>query len=142
MRYAHYKDSGIEWIGEIPQGWSVIKTGRVFHNIKEIVGQKSSTTKRLALTLNGVIERNKDDTEGLQPQQFDTYQYLRKNQLVFKLIDLENINTSRIGLCPFDEGMVSPAYIVLKNDKIIDSTNITFFHCGTEKFLIILVVMA
>ncbi len=25
MRYAHYKDSGIEWIGEIPQGWSISK---------------------------------------------------------------------------------------------------------------------
>lgn len=112
-----YKDSGVEWIGKIPQNWKLVKTGRIFRNIKEIVKKKSATTERLALTLNGVIKRNKDDAEGLQPEQFDSYQYLRKNQLVFKLIDLENVNTSRVGLCPFDEGMVSPAYIVLQNNS-------------------------
>ena len=116
-KYDTYKDSGIEWIGEIPQEWKLVKTGRIFRNIKEIVGQKSVSTERLALTLNGVIKRNKDDAEGLQPEQFDNYQYLRKNQLVFKLIDLENVNTSRVGLCPFEEGMVSPAYIVLQNNN-------------------------
>lgn len=113
--YDKYKNSGIEWIGDIPDDWRLVKTSRIFRNIKEIVGKKSISTERLALTLNGVVRRNKDDADGLQPEQFDGYQYLRKNQLVFKLIDLENINTSRVGLCSFDEGMVSPAYIVLKN---------------------------
>ena len=112
------KPSGIEWIGDIPDDWKIVKTGRIFHNIKEIVRENSASIERLALTLNGVIKRRKDDAEGLQPQQFDGYQYLRKNQLVFKLIDLENINTSRVGLCPFEEGMVSPAYIVLQNYSI------------------------
>ena len=111
--YDKYKDSGVEWIGEIPKIWKLVKTRRVFCNTKEIVGKKSILTERLALTLNGVFRWNKDDVEGLQPEQFDGYQYLRKNQLVFKLIDLENVSTSRVGLCSFDEGMVSPAYIVL-----------------------------
>lgn len=116
-KYDTYKDSGIEWIDEIPQEWKLVKTGRVFRNTKEIVGSNSVNVERLALTLNGVIKRDKDDAEGLQPEQFDGYQYLRKNQMVFKLIDLENVNTSRVGLCPFEEGMVSPAYIVLKNNQ-------------------------
>ena len=115
-KYPRYKESGIPWIGEIPSDWGIVKTGRLFRNTKEIVGQKSASTERLALTLSGVIKRDKNDAEGLQPEQFDGYQYLRKNQLVFKLIDLENVNTSRVGLCPFEEGMVSPAYIILKND--------------------------
>lgn len=122
--YDKYKDSGVEWIGEIPKIWKLVKTRRVFCNTKEIVGKKSILTERLALTLNGVIRRNKDDVEGLQPEQFDGYQYLRKNQLVFKLIDLENVSTSRVGLCSFDEGMVSPAYIVLKN---VNSDN-RYYH--------------
>ncbi len=116
-RYDTYKNSCVDWIGLIPENWKLVKTGRIFRNIKEIVGEKSVSTERLALTLNGVIKRNKNDAEGLQPEQFDGYQYLRKNQLVFKLIDLENVNTSRVGLCPFDEGMVSPAYIVLQNNS-------------------------
>lgn len=117
-RYDKYKDSGIEWIGEIPESWKLVKTGRIFRNIKEIVGEKSMLVERFALTLNGVIKRSKSDAEGLQPEQFNGYQYIRKNQLVFKLIDLKNVNTSRVGLCEFEEGMVSPAYIVLCNNNL------------------------
>lgn len=109
------KNSGIKWIGEIPDDWEVIKTKNVFRNVKRIVGEQHWDCERLALTLNGVIKRNKDEADGLQPEKFDTYQFLYKNELVFKLIDLGNIATSRVGLSPFD-GMVSPAYIILYND--------------------------
>lgn len=114
-----YKDSGIEWIGEIPEDWSINRTKHFFTHHKDIVGENSNLFDRLALTLKGVIKRSKDDSKGLQPEAFNSYQILRKNDLVFKLIDLENISTSRVGLCPFIEGIVSPAYIILTpNDKI------------------------
>lgn len=70
----------------------------------------------MALTLNGVIKRSKEDSEGLQPEKFEEYQILRKNNLVFKMIDLENVNTSRVGLSPYT-GLVSPAYIVFSNNR-------------------------
>ena len=66
--------------------------------------------------MNGVIKRSKDDSEGLQPEKFDTYQVLHENELVFKLIDLANVKTSRVGLSLYN-GIVSPAYIVLTNDS-------------------------
>ena len=109
------KDSGIEWIGEIPDEWNLVQTKRFFKNTKKIVGTEADKYDRLALTLNGVVKRSKDDSEGLQPEKFEGYQILRKNELVFKLIDLENVKTSRVGLSPYT-GLVSPAYIVLSND--------------------------
>lgn len=109
------KDSGIEWIGEIPDEWNFVQTKRFFKTTKKIVGTEVDKYDRLALTLNGVIKRSKDDSEGLQPEKFEGYQILRKNELVFKLIDLENVKTSRVGLSPYT-GLVSPAYIVLSND--------------------------
>jgi len=109
------KDSGIEWIGEIPVEWNLDKTKRFFTNTKKIVGTEADKYDRLALTLNGVIKRSKDDSEGLQPEKFEGYQILCKNELVFKLIDLENVKTSRVGLSPYT-GLVSPAYIVLSNN--------------------------
>lgn len=108
------KDSGVEWIGEIPADWNLIPAKRVFRNEKRIVGAAVDNYERLALTMNGVIRRSKDDSEGLQPEKFEGYQILRKNELVFKLIDLENVKTSRVGLSPHT-GLVSPAYIVLTN---------------------------
>ena len=108
------KYSGVPWIGDIPQDWNLVQGKRIFRTHKRIVGDDVDKYERLALTMNGVIKRGKDDNEGLQPEQFEGYQILRTNELVFKLIDLQNIKTSRVGLSPFD-GIVSPAYITLQN---------------------------
>jgi len=110
------KDSGVEWIGEIPVEWNLIPAKRVFHSDKRVVGNAVNEYERLALTMSGVIKRSKEDNEGLQPDKFEGYQILRENELVFKLIDLENVKTSRVGLSPYT-GLVSPAYIVLSNDS-------------------------
>ena len=107
------KESGVDWIGEIPKNWKIIRTKSAFKNHKTIAGEKSSQYERLALTLYGVIKRSKDDSTGLQPEAFDGYQILRPGELVFKLIDLENLQTSRVGLSPY-EGIVSPAYIIIE----------------------------
>lgn len=110
------KHSGTDWIGEVPVQWELAPTKRVFRGKKRIVGDEADNYERLALTLNGVVKRNKDDNEGLQPEQFNGYQILEKNELVFKLIDLQNIRTSRVGLSPYT-GIVSPAYIILSNSE-------------------------
>ena len=104
------KNSEVEWIGLIPEEWSLIRFKDKWSNKKEIAGDKAEQYERLALTLNGVIKRPKEDSEGLQPKAFDGYQVLRENDFVFKMIDLQNISTSRVGLSPYT-GLVSPAYI-------------------------------
>lgn len=112
------KDSEIEWIGEIPEDWEVGRVKNCYIHHKDVVGDNADNYERLALTLNGVIKRSKVDATGLQPEAFEGYQILRQNELVFKLIDLENVSTSRVGYSPFT-GIVSPAYIVLnpRNEK-------------------------
>lgn len=113
------KYSGTDWLGMVPENWSVERTKYHFYNEKTIVGMYVDEYERLALTMKGVIKRSKEDANGLQPEKFDSYQILRKNELVFKLIDLQNVTTSRVGLSPY-EGLVSPAYIILKaNGKVL-----------------------
>ena len=118
------KDSGVEWIGEIPERWKIIRTKSVFSHHKTIVGKKSSEYQRLALTLMGVIPRSKDDSTGLQPEEFNNYQVLEAGNLVFKLIDLVNVSTSRVGFSPFT-GIVSPAYIILTPTP---NTGVKFYY--------------
>ena len=110
------KDSGVYWIGDIPEKWNLLPVKRFFRAEKRIVGNAVNEYERLALTMKGVIKRSKDDSEGLQPEKFEGYQILRENELVFKLIDLENVKTSRVGLSSYT-GLVSPAYIVLSNNQ-------------------------
>lgn len=113
-------DSGVAWLGVIPAGWNFGRVKHYYTVQKSIVGESADEYERLALTLNGVIKRSKEDSTGLQPDAFNGYQVLRQDELVFKLIDLENVSTSRVGLSPYT-GIVSPAYIVLKSNGTIDS---------------------
>ena len=110
------KDSGIEWIGQVPDTWKVVKAKYIFENHKEIAGKNQNKYDRLSLTLKGVLKRSRDDTKGLQSESLETYQILRKGELVFKMIDLNNVSTSRVGYSPY-EGLVSPVYIIFHNPK-------------------------
>lgn len=71
--------------------------------------------------MNGVIKRDKEDSHGLQPEYFETYQIIYKDELIFKLIDLENISTSRGNYT----GIVSPVYIRLINP---DETKYGYYY--------------
>ncbi len=118
-------DSGIEWIGEIPEDWQLVPARYLYKSNKKIVGFKENEYERLSLTMKGVLKKSKYKSEGLQPSNFNSYQILNVNQLVFKLIDLQNVSTSRVGISPY-KGIVSPAYIII--DRKNDSTNNKFYY--------------
>jgi type I restriction enzyme S subunit len=114
-KYSTYKNSGIEWLGDIPEHWEILPSKRFHSNIKEFNTRKSCNNV-LSLTLRGVVNNNIDSPEGLVPKDYSTYQIFEKNDLVFKLIDLENISTSRVGLV-HEKGIMSSAYIRIKVEK-------------------------
>lgn len=62
----------------------------------------------------------------MQPEAFNSYQILRPNELVFKLIDLANVATSRVGYSPY-LGIVSPAYIILE-PRLKDESKYGIFY--------------
>ena len=111
------KDSGVEWIGEVPEEWSVSKVKYNFSTFKKIPGKESEKYERLSLTMNGVKHREKWTAEGLQPKDFMSYQLLRKGDLVFRLIDLQNPSKSRRVALSHDTGLISPAYTILHADN-------------------------
>ena len=105
------KDSGVPWIGEIPIDWKLLRNKNAFLCSKEIVGNKSATTRLLSLTTKGIKEKGPDVVGGKVPESFDTYQTVRKGQLVMCLFDLD-CSAVFSGLSPLD-GMISPAYKVV-----------------------------
>ena len=111
-KYPKYKDSGIEWLGKIPEEWEALPIKR-FHAITKETNAKRTCNNVLSLTLRGVVNNNIDSPEGLVPKDYATYQIFEKDNLVFKLIDLENISTSRVGIV-HEKGIMSSAYIRLK----------------------------
>ncbi len=121
--YAEYKESKVPWIGRVPSNWRVERTKWIFRSKKELnVGRRN--TNVLSLTLRGVVNNDPDSPEGMVPKDYATYQLFRKHDLVFKLIDLENIRTSRVGLV-HEDGIMSSAYVRLIPSK---NLNIQFFY--------------
>lgn len=102
-----------DWVLEPNYEHEIIPVGYVFQKSKVVPGpSESEQYQRLSLTMNGVLPRSREATDGLQPENFDGYQLIKPGQLIFKLIDLQNVSTSRVGLSE-DLGLVSPAYIAL-----------------------------
>lgn len=105
------KDSGIEWIGEVPNDWRIVKNKNAFVCNKELVGEKSGLTQLLSLTTRGIKKKDINNAEGKLPESFDTYQFVKENDIVMCLFDLD-CSAVFSGISPFD-GMISPAYRVL-----------------------------
>lgn len=110
-RYEAYKDSGVDWIGEVPEGWEILPSKRYF-NFEKKINKNYFSNNILSLTLRGVVNNDIENPEGLVPKDYATYQFFQKGDLVFKLIDLENISTSRVGIV-HEDGIMSSAYIRL-----------------------------
>ena len=96
------KDSGVEWLGEIPAEWNVGRVKNDFCATKEIAGAKADSYQRLALTLSGVVMRSKEDAGGLQPEEFEGYQVRRQHEWGFRFVGLQSVKTSRVGRSPFE----------------------------------------
>jgi type I restriction enzyme S subunit len=120
--YPGYKESGVSWLGKVPSAWEVRRGKWLFQNQKEL-NRDRACKNVLSLTLRGVVNNDPDNPEGLVPKDYATYQLFRKDDFVFKLIDLENVRTSRVGLV-HEDGIMSSAYVRLfpKNNG-----NIRFF---------------
>ncbi len=106
------KDSGIEWIGNIPAHWKIRRNKTLFDCSKEIVGTASKETQLLSLTTQGVKTKSQDAIGGKVPESFDTYQTVMPYDIVMCLFDLD-CSAVFSGISPY-YGMISPAYKILK----------------------------
>ena len=101
------KDSGIEWIGEIPEGGEVLAHKYIMHKEKSICEHYSGEDV-ISLTLNGVVKRDLENPSGKMPTTFDGYQFVDPNDLLLCLFDID-VTPRCVGLVK-DYGVTSPAY--------------------------------
>lgn len=106
------KESGIEWVGLIPDDWKIAKNNRLFNISKQLVNENWKHTQLLSLTKSGIIEKNINDGGGKQPESFGTYQYVEKDDIVLCLFDID-VSAVFSDRSKYD-GMISPAYRVMK----------------------------
>ena len=110
--YPNYKPSGVEWLEDVPTHWNIKRTKAMFALTRTLVGKQSKDYQLLSLTLKGIVHRDISDGGGKIPAEFDTYQEVKKQDLVFCLFDIDETPRT-IGLSSFD-GMITGAYNVYR----------------------------
>ena len=126
-RYSEYKDSGVQWLGEIPSHWDMLALKHILKLRKKLVGKQSYKYDLLSLTLQGIIKRDIDNPTGKFPSSFDTYQEVNAGDFVF--CNFDNEETPRaVGLSEY-KGMITGAYDVLscKNSNLTNRYLIYYF---------------
>ncbi|AVP86770.1 restriction endonuclease subunit S [Aeromonas hydrophila] len=130
-KYEAYKDSGVEWIGDIPKDWELTKLGTC---LTPVSIKNRADLPLLSITRElGVIERDVEDLDSNHnfiPDDLSGYKVIESGQ--FGMNKMKAWQGS-YGVSKHT-GIVSPAYYIFKFKKDI---NPDFFHWAIRSHLYI-----
>lgn len=113
-RYKEYKDSGVQWIGEIPSHWNLRRIKYIFSELKE----KSEEGLEIPLSLSkesGIIPFDEKKNKTMESASYVGGKIVHKGEIVF------NRFKARLFAVSGYDGIVSSDYAVYKCSKIASS---------------------
>lgn len=114
------RDSGIDWVGKIPEEWKVYKIAQLFKQHK-LKNEGLVEQNLLSLSYGKVIRRDFNSTEGLLPESFEGYNIIEEEDIVLRMTDLQNDQKSlRVGFNK-ERGIITSAYITLRSSSSVNS---------------------
>ena len=122
-KYPAYKDSGVEWLGEIPEGWELRRFKYLFKEINERSTDGSETLLSVS-QYTGVTKKSDKVEDGdllTTASTLEGYKKVYQNDLVSNIMLAWN---GSLGFSPFD-GITSPAYSIYRLNK---GNSERFFH--------------
>ena len=113
-KYSSYKDSGINWVGNLPSHWKLVRIKHLFEISKKYSKDKKPNV--LSLTQKGIVERDISNNEGQLAQSYVGYNIIEKDDIVFNPMDLI---AGYVAKSKYN-WVISHAYTTLKSLKKID----------------------
>nr|WP_064495049.1 restriction endonuclease subunit S [Pseudomonas chengduensis] len=104
--YPAYKDSGVQWIGNVPEHWDVVRLRNIFLIQKRIAGKLGFDV--LSITNKGVKVKDIESGDGQLSSDYSKYQLVMKGEFAMNHMDLV---TGYVDISAFD-GVTSPDYRV------------------------------
>lgn len=105
------RDSGVEWIGEIPSHWNLVKLKQLFFINKRISGELGYDV--LSVTQRGLKVKDLENNEGQHSMDYSKYQLVFEGDFVMNHMDLL---TGFVDLSN-QVGVTSPDYRVFTKTK-------------------------
>ena len=114
--YPAYKDSGVEWLVEVPRHWAMVRNGRVFTQRNET---GFSELPILEVSLRSGVRVREFGSSSRKQVMSDRSLYKRaaKGDIAYNMMRMWQ---GAVGVAPTD-GLVSPAYVVAKPNPGVDS---------------------
>jgi type I restriction enzyme S subunit len=120
-KYPAYKDSGVEWIEDVPSHWEVKKFKRVFREIKK---RSNPELNCGSISFGKVVYK---DDEKIPESTKRAYQVVKQGDFLVNPLNLNyDLISLRIALSDIDV-VVSSGYIVLGNSIKLDRTFYKYF---------------
>lgn len=121
QKYAEYKPSGVEWLGDVPKHWEVKKFKRVFYEIKK---RSNSELNCGSISFGKVVYK---DDEKIPESTKKSYQVVLKGDFLVNPLNLNyDLISLRIALSEIDV-VVSSGYIVLSNSINLNKSYFKWF---------------
>ncbi|AIZ42708.1 restriction endonuclease subunit S [Cellulophaga baltica] len=117
------KDSGVEWIGAIPEHWEVKRLKYVFKILKRIAGELGHEV--LSITQKGIKVKDVESGGGQLSMDYSKYQIVNKGDFAMNHMDLL---TGYVDISKY-EGVISPDYRVFN-----------LIHNSCDKYYILLLL--
>lgn len=108
--YTEMKDSGIEWLGKIPNNWRTIRVKYAFRIKKEIAGELGHTV--LSVTQRGIKPKDMSE-KGQFSLDYSKYQLVSSGDFIMNHMDLL---TGWVDISNMD-GVTSPDYRVFQSSN-------------------------
>jgi len=111
QRYEKYKDSGVDWIGEIPKDWEIVRFKRLFKEKKKTTNASLNSG---SISFGEVVY--KDDEKITEATKL-SYQVLNEGEFLLNPLNMNyDLKSLRIGLSAINV-VVSSGYIILQSKK-------------------------
>ena len=102
------KPSGVEWIGEIPAHWEVIRNKFIFQQIRDI---GYPNLPLLSIGIKGIIPKSQTDQKDVSSADKSLYKRVKIGDIAFNVM---TVWKGGLGMSDY-EGIVSPAYQVCRS---------------------------
>ena len=107
QKYAEYKNSGVDWLGNIPSHWEIVPVGRLFIRLKR-TGFPDQELLSVYRDYGVIPKSSRDDNNNKPSDDLGQYQLVNPNDLVMNKMKAWQ---GSIAISEY-EGIVSPAYFV------------------------------
>ncbi len=111
------RDSGVEWIGEVPEGWEIVPSGCFFSEVKE-KNVEGMFKKQLSFKYGEIVDKTGNDaTKEAEEEVATAYRIVTPDTIMINGLNLNyDLISQRVAIVK-ETGIITSAYLAVKGSE-------------------------